>query len=146
MGLSQAAALSRPLARALLERPARCAFGRQDFLLSETADELSRAPADSTRARSLLHAGKVYIRNTDGSEELYDRTTDPAESHDLSKTSEAAALLACFREQMKSIDQQAVAEFERLRSQAKGSRRQTASARAAAAHQTLSACAFEELD
>ena len=36
------------------------------------------------------YAGKVYIRNKDGSEELYDHATDPAESRDLSKSSEGA--------------------------------------------------------
>ena len=55
------------------------------------------------------YAGKVYIRNKDGSEELYDHATDPAESRDLSKSSEAADVLERFREQMKRIDQQAVA-------------------------------------
>ena len=92
------------------------------FLVAETADELSRAPADSTRVRSLLHAGKVYIRNKDGTEELYDHATDPAESRDLSRSPEAADLLSLFRDQMKSIDQQAVVEFQRLRSQAKSSK------------------------
>src|SRR5262249_43974556 len=75
----------------------------------ETSDELSRVSASETHARAILHAGKVYIRNKDGSEELYDHTNDPAESRDLSKSSEAAGLLACFREQMKAIDQKAVA-------------------------------------
>jgi arylsulfatase A-like enzyme len=146
VGLSQGQPFpGRSLARCWSEQPA-SPPDDDDFLLSETADELSRAPADSTRVRSLLHAGKLYIRNKDGSEELYDHKTDPTETHDLSNTNEAAALLTRFRERMKSIDQEAVVEFQRLRSQAKGARRQTASASAVGAHQTLTACAFEELD
>ena len=82
----------RSLARCWSEQPA-ASPADNEFLLSETADELSRAPADSTRVRSLFYAGKVYIRNKDGSEELYDHKTDPTETHDLSKTNEVAALL-----------------------------------------------------
>jgi arylsulfatase A-like enzyme len=92
------------------------AFSDQDFLLTETSDELSRVSAESTRARALLYAGKVYIRNKDGSEELYDHATDPAESRDLSKSSASAGLLARFRVEMKAIDLRAVAvENSRLK-------------------------------
>ena len=87
-----------------------------DYLLVETSDEVSKTPIASTRARSLLHDGKVYIRNKDGSEELYDHATDPMESRDLSKANDAKLLLDRFREKMKQIDYEAVvAETSRLR-------------------------------
>jgi arylsulfatase A-like enzyme len=87
-----------------------------DFLLTETADELSRTPATSTYARSLLHAGKVYIRNKDGTEELYDQASDPAESRNLSNSPDSAAFLEVFRDRMKWIDQQAVTAENRRQS------------------------------
>jgi arylsulfatase A-like enzyme len=79
-----------------------------EFLLTETSDELSKTPIRTTRARSLLHRGKVYIRNKDGSEELYDQEADAAESSNLANSSTAAHLLALFRDKMKEIDEAAV--------------------------------------
>jgi arylsulfatase A-like enzyme len=77
---------------------------QDEFLLSETADELSRNPPASTPARALAHRGKVYIRNKDGREELYDLATDPSESCDLSRARHALPALEQFREKMKEID------------------------------------------
>jgi hypothetical protein len=54
--------------------------------------------------RSLLDHGKLYIRNKDGREELYDIETDPAESHDLSKSTNSQPLLIRFRDRMHQID------------------------------------------
>jgi arylsulfatase A-like enzyme len=123
----------------------------EEFLLTETSDELSRVSATETHARAILHAGKVYIRNKDGSEELYDHATDPAESRDLTKSNEAAGLLARFRDQMKYIDQQAVAaETVNLRRQPRSSNRRDTthltSTGVVGARQAASLCDFEELD
>jgi arylsulfatase A-like enzyme len=79
-----------------------------EFLLTETSDELSRTPASATRARSLLHRGNVYVRNKDGSEELYDQTTDPTETRNLAVSRDRAHLLDLFRSKMKEIDAAAV--------------------------------------
>ena len=81
------------------------AAGSEDeFLLTETANELSRAPAHTTRARALASRGMVYIREKDGREELYDLVADPAESHDLSQAPVAQPMLERFRDEMKRID------------------------------------------
>ena len=85
-----------------------------EFLLTETSDELSRTPTVPTRARSLLHRDKVYIRNKDGSEELYDQSTDPAESTNLASSTEAAPWLGLFRDKMREIDEDAVSAEERI--------------------------------
>ena len=63
----------------MLGAPAAQPSPDDEFLLTETSDELSKTPKRTTRARSLLHRGKVYIRNKDGTEELYDHATDPTE-------------------------------------------------------------------
>jgi arylsulfatase A-like enzyme len=141
----------RSLARCWADGPAQT-VSDEEFLLTETSDELSRTSASEARARALMLAGKVYIRNKDGSEELYDLATDPAESRDLSKTSEAGGALARFREEMKFIDQQALAvEDSRIGGQLKDrsigrdrhNKRASLPARAAKA---VSACDIEELD
>jgi hypothetical protein len=69
---------------------------------------LSRTPASTTRARALLHRGKVYVRNKDGSEELYDHALDPAESRNLIGSHEQSDALDLFRSKMKEIDDDAV--------------------------------------
>ncbi len=85
----------------------------EEFLLTETSNDLSKAPIRSIRARSLLYRDTVYIRNKDGSEELYDEATDPAETHNLATASEKAQLLGLFRNKMKEIDDAAVLAEER---------------------------------
>jgi arylsulfatase A-like enzyme len=124
----------------------------EEFLLTETSDELSRTAASETHARALLKAGKVYIRNKDGSEEFYDQITDPAEVHNLSKSNEAAGLLAHFRDEMKAIDQKAIAiESSRSgahfkqRSIGTGKHRERGLPVASTAH-TPAECGIEELD
>ena len=77
---------------------------QDDFLLIETADELSMQAISSTRARALVHHGKVYIRNRDSREELYDLVADPTESRDLSRSGLEQTLLGRFRAKMKEID------------------------------------------
>jgi arylsulfatase A-like enzyme len=84
-------------------------------ILSETADELSRITIGSKTARSLVENGKLYIRNKDGREELYDIIADPAESRDLSSTPDAQARLIRFREKLAQIDERAVKLQERAR-------------------------------
>jgi arylsulfatase A-like enzyme len=123
-----------------------------EYLITETSDELSKVSASETHARAIMRAGQVYIRNKDGSEELYDHATDPGETRELSKSSEAAGVLARFRDQMKYVDEQAVAvESSRARGprtnrsngQDKHPDRASLAARAA---QAVSPCDFEELD
>ena len=85
-----------------------------EFLLTETSDELSHSPFRSIRARSLLHRGKVYIRNKDGSEELYDQNVDRAETRNLVTSAEAAECLRRFRTELAEIDHAAsIAENRR---------------------------------
>jgi arylsulfatase A-like enzyme len=128
------------------------AMSDEEFLLTETSDELSRTSVSEIRARALMLAGKVYIRKKDGSEELYDLATDPAEARDLSKSSEAAGVLGRFRQEMKAIDERAVAvENNRSRRELKhgeaghdkGYERASLDARSVRA---LAACDIEALD
>jgi arylsulfatase A-like enzyme len=76
----------------------------EDLLLTEAANEIGNVPADANASRALLDQGKLYIRNKDGREELYDIEADPAESHDLSKTANSQTLLIRFRDRMHQID------------------------------------------
>ena len=79
----------RSLARCWAPGPAQPA-PMTSFCSPKPPTSSAKTPASSTRARSLLHRGKVYVRNKDGSEELYDQTLDPAESRNLATSSEAA--------------------------------------------------------
>lgn len=88
-----------------------------EFLLTETSDELSKTAVGTTRARSLLHHGTVYIRNKDGSEEIYDHANDPTETCNLATSNTAAHLLGPFRDKMKQIDEAAVVAEEGRRHQ-----------------------------
>jgi arylsulfatase A-like enzyme len=85
-----------------------------DWILTETADEQSTIPVGTTEGRSLLAKNKLYIRTKNGREELYDLATDPAESHDLSKSAEFQPLLQQFRMKMTSIDHESE-DLERAR-------------------------------
>jgi arylsulfatase A-like enzyme len=91
-----------------LERCWRSESGRDaeqdEYLLSETADELSRGPAADEPSRALAYQGRVYIRNKDGREELYDLASDPTESRDLSASPLALPALERFRAKMRLID------------------------------------------
>jgi arylsulfatase A-like enzyme len=77
-------------------------------ILSETADEVSHITIGPKTARSLVENGKLYIRNKDGREELYDIIADPAESRDLSAATDLQQALTGFREKMARIDARAV--------------------------------------
>ena len=48
--------------------------------------------------------GKVYIRNGDGREELYDLEGDPREEHDLAGAAESAPFLERLRAILKGLD------------------------------------------
>jgi arylsulfatase A-like enzyme len=86
----------------------------EELLLSETADELSKVPTNTRATRSLVQHSKLYIRNKDGCEELYDLSTDPTESHDISGSPEAQHLINRFRTTMARIDVEAQG-LERIR-------------------------------
>ena len=53
--------------------------------------------------KSLVADGKVYIRNGDGVEELYDAERDPGQSRDVAGTTEARPLLEHFREDLRRL-------------------------------------------
>ena len=60
-------------------------------------------PALRGKMESLVAEGKTYIRNGDGSEEVYDLETDPAEVHNLSGAVDAPATLERLRATAKRI-------------------------------------------
>ncbi len=78
-----------------------------DLLLTETADEVSKNALSARCGRSLLRHDKLYMRNRDGREQLYDLAVDHAEEHDLSTSPQAQPLMAEFRETMRGIDEKA---------------------------------------
>jgi arylsulfatase A-like enzyme len=80
---------------------------KDELILTETADEVSKTAVTATTGRSLVEANKLYIRKKDGHEELYDLATDPAESRDLTSSADVQPLLAHFRETMHRIDLEA---------------------------------------
>ena len=130
----------RSLARCWAPGPAQPSSD-DEFLLTETSDELSRTPTSSTRARSLLHHDKVYIRNKDGSEELYDQSTDPAETRNLAHSTEAAQWLGLFRNKMNEIDQAATIAEDRRREKHRRGTSATASLETASCPGDLTASA-----
>ena len=58
LGLGQRVAVPRPFARQVLGAPPTTVPEQDDFLLTETADELSKVPIGSTRARPSCTAEK----------------------------------------------------------------------------------------
>lgn len=62
-----------------------------------TSKNPNRPPAWRGPMSSIVDRDRVYIRNADGREEIYDLASDPDETRDLAKTDRAAALLAPFR-------------------------------------------------
>jgi len=62
-----------------------------------------RSPVCRGPMRSLVSAGMHYIRNGDGSEELYDCENDPAEEHDLGRTAACHTELDRLRESLDQI-------------------------------------------
>ena len=55
------------------------------------------------RTKSLVDDGFHYVRNGDGTEELYDFASDPKEERDLARSREGAERLARFRSSLQEI-------------------------------------------
>ena len=58
---------------------------------------MKKISASRNLMKSLVAGRYHYVRNGDGSEELYDFENDPDEQHDLATSSEGRRLLARFR-------------------------------------------------
>jgi arylsulfatase A-like enzyme len=67
-------------------------FSELDPAAAEVADPL-QSDASHGSMSALLYEGTAYIRHGDGGEELYDLKVDPEQSHNLSGTAEARAVL-----------------------------------------------------
>ncbi|HEV3024023.1 MAG TPA: sulfatase-like hydrolase/transferase, partial [Pirellulales bacterium] len=97
----------RSLARYWDADPRRSGSGAEEACAEPVLSELSappeadpnhgRSPAKRGPMRSLWSGGYHYIRNGDGSEELYNVKRDIAESHDLAQDPAAAASLVELR-------------------------------------------------
>ena len=80
-----------------------------DPLLAEVDREyelrLDRPPPPAARGRmtEVVAEGKVYIRNGDGREELYDLEEDPTEAKDLAGAAASAPVLQRLRATLKSL-------------------------------------------
>lgn len=70
----------------------------------------NRPPAWRGPMQSLVAEGKVYIRNADGREELYDLENDPSETHDLAASNDAASILERLRFQLQGVQRQGNAQ------------------------------------
>ena len=70
---------------------------------AKVPDNLSHAPAGRGPMKSLVAEEKVYIRNGDGLEELYDLDNDPSESHNLATSPDADPTLRRFRATLERI-------------------------------------------
>ncbi len=71
--------------------------------LSEIVDGDLPIPAGSPPPRALLSEGKVYIRNSDGREELYDLSIDPSELHDLAGRKDLQPTLERLRRTLRQL-------------------------------------------
>ena len=63
----------------------------------------AKAPAFKGEVKSLVKDRYHYIRNSDGSEELYNLKTDPKELHSLAQTAEEQKIMEEFRSEMKKV-------------------------------------------
>ena len=96
--LGRFAALGEPATNARSEK------GGDEIVLTEVAlrDKVSknteRPPAMRGPMKSVVVEGYVYIRNSDGREELYHSAIDPAELHDLAHKSDQQDRLARLRD------------------------------------------------
>ncbi|MHC5540467.1 hypothetical protein ACYOEI_19775, partial [Singulisphaera rosea] len=84
--------------------PRSAADGVEELILSELVDKDVKSPAGWVPPRSIISEGKVYIRESDGHEELYDLASDPAEAKDLVKSDEFKPLLERFRQTLGRLD------------------------------------------
>ena len=82
---------------------------KADPLLAEVDRQeelrLDRPPPPAARGRmtEVVAEGKVYIRNGDGREELYDLEGDPREENDLAGAAASAPLLERLRATLKGL-------------------------------------------
>jgi hypothetical protein len=60
----------------------------------------SHIPASLGPLQSLVAESRVYIRNSNGREELYDLMGDPSEDRDLAGSAEARPVLERFRHEL----------------------------------------------
>jgi arylsulfatase A-like enzyme len=68
-----------------------------------------RSPVFRGAMSALVAAGKVYIRDGDGAEELYDLASDPEESHNLAGNESSQIALQRFREALNRNRREALA-------------------------------------
>jgi arylsulfatase A-like enzyme len=73
--------------------PSRDADASADPILTEIVDREPQSPRDWKPARSIVLDETLYIRNSDGREELYDLVNDPAESINLVDSATARPML-----------------------------------------------------
>lgn len=64
----------------------------------QLAEEQPHVPAARGAMRAVVAGGRVYIRNGDGAEELYDLEGDPSEARNLAGAEESETALRPFRE------------------------------------------------
>ncbi len=91
------------LADAWTGRAARPVLSEVAHRPKTTSRNPNRPPAWRGPMASIVAENKVYIRNADGREELYDLTADPDETNDLAKSSAAEPLLNPFRATLERI-------------------------------------------
>jgi arylsulfatase A-like enzyme len=84
----------------------------EELVLSEVSLRMkvsrnpNRPPAWRGPMQSLVAEGKVYIRNADGREELYDLENDPSETHDLAASNDATPILERLRFLLQGVQRQ----------------------------------------
>jgi arylsulfatase A-like enzyme len=84
--------------------PSRTADVASDPVLTEIVDRVPQAPRDWRPPRSIIDAETLYIRSSDGREELYDLVADPAEAKDLIGSTEARPALERCRIALDRLD------------------------------------------
>lgn len=80
-----------------LDQPSSSPVLTQVALREGVSNNKSRPPAWRGPMHSLVRDGKVYIRNANGEEELYDLEADPGERNDLAENADSEPILERFR-------------------------------------------------
>ena len=70
---------------------------------NEVLPRTARIPSSLGPIRSLVSRDQVYIRNSDGREELYDLAHDPLDSVDLTKYPQSRPVIDRFREDLRQL-------------------------------------------